>query len=277
MTDTTPATNALINADLLAAQHGGLLDRIRDFERREFADRVDSDEESAHLIDAIKELDKFGAEVEATRVGVKEPFASAAETVDAFFFGLHAPRKGATPGRLQKLRNSLASIVQNFLDRKEAARREELNQEAARQRKIEADRVAAAEAERTKQEAAEEANRPRAAANAGGRAAGQEAEASIAGARAFEAEQQAQAKPADIARVRTDGGALASPKVVWEFTVPDYEAVKGAQLWAYATPKQKEAMIRAFISNNAPEREPPGGWQPIPGVVMVPTRKLQVR
>lgn len=271
----------LINVDLLTARHDPLLTRLEAFEAKaENVPQIDTEDEVKPWLTELKNIDALGADIEATRVQVKGPFEAALETANAFFFGLHMPRKGGTPGRLQKARNKIRVRVEAYMARKEAEERQRREAEAARLRQ---EQAAAEQARRQAEEkrlAAEADERKRAAANAAAKEAQAAAAASVAGARAFEAEQQAAAPTAELSRTRSDEGALGTLKVEWTFTVADHSKVPGRDLWKYATPTQKDAMIRAYIRANAPSQIREGEeneWQPIVGVTMVPQRKLQVR
>lgn len=289
MTKTAPASdrtvligdNELISPHLLEISHAALEQRLSALERR--ADQVpeiDSDEDSGPWQETIADLDSLARDIEATRVQVKDPFERAVEIANGFFFAMHAPRKGQTPGRLQTARNKIVAEVQGYLQRKEARARAEREAEARRQREIAEDARRKEEAAAAARRKAEDEERSRAATNAAAREAAAGATAAAAEARQFEAEQQAQAKPADLARTRSDGGTLATLQVEWDFSITDLDQVKGAPLWQYVPRSGKEAAIRAYIRANAPRTIESGKeneWQPLVGVRMVCKRKLQVR
>lgn len=276
----TSGDNTLISPELLSISYAALEKRLAAFERK--ADQVQTiktDDESGPWQEVIAEMDALGHDIESARGIVKEPFETAVSIANGFFFGMHAPRKGQTLGRLQIARDKIGEEILGYLNRKEAAERARRIEAARVAREQEEAALLKAEEERRKQQAAEEASRPKAASNAGVRAAVAEADASAAASRAFEAEALAEAKPADLARTRSTGGVLASTKVEWSFKIDDIDAVKGAPLWKYVPRAGKEAAIRAYIKANAPATmaiDAPD-WQPLTGVTMIVKRGLQVR
>lgn len=274
-----PSDNTLIDADRLYIAHRPLELRLLDVERRaEQVPTINSDDESSPWQDLVADMDTLGSDIEGTRIEVKDPFERAVAAVNAVFFGWHAPRKGQTPGRLQLARAKVTGAIAEYMMRKETAARIAREAEARRQRDLEA---AARDAARKAEEArrkAEEEGRKKAASNQAAKEAEARAAASAAEARAFEAEQQAAAKPAELSRTRSGGGALASLKVAWDFKVDDYATLKGASLWQHVTPAAKDAAIRAYIKANAPEHlAEDQEWQPLAGVKMIRTRSFQQR
>lgn len=272
--------NELITTDRLEATHFPLQRKLAEFEAKieRLPKRIETDEQAAPIISLIGNARTLGEEIEATRAGVKKPFADAVETVDGFFFAMHAPRKGATPGRLQHAQRRAETLLGEHMQRKEAAEQARIarEREAAEQAAAEARRKAEREQERQRQAEAEE--RTRAAANAGQRQAAAEAEARIAEDRAFELAQQAAAGPREHTRTRADSGETANLEVEWTAEVPDISKLAGRELWPYVTDTAKKAALAAYVKRNAPKTIKAGEtWQPIAGAVMTARRKVQVR
>lgn len=272
--------NIVISSDRLREEHEELEQAVAEFEAQ--AERVPfpiKDERvQGEWQDAIAEMDKLGKRIESTREDVKSPFLTMCGIVDGLFKGWYEKSARGTPGRLNKARAKVAASTDDFMIRKERAERQRREEEAARARE---EQRKAEEAQRKAQEAArraEEEERSRAHANQTRKAQEAAAAASDAAARARELEQQAKAKPADLSRTRSDGGTLGTLKLTWEFSVPDMDAVKGAQLWAFVSHKAKEQAIGAYIRANAPEEIADGeDWQPIVGVTMIQKRSGQYR
>lgn len=280
-TDNIGTDTIFITADILAEENADILRRLEQFEARAAAlpDFVSKDDDANPRTDLLAEMKAFGLDVETARNKTQAPYETAVATARAWFFAIHAPRAGQTPGRLQQAMATVSGPLLAYLERKEKLLREARAAEAKRLYEEQQAAIAKQQAELAKQRAAEDAGRAKAAANAGARAAEAAAAASTAEAEAFEARQQSLSKPADLARTRSDSGALATPAVEWDFEIPDIEAVKGAKLWEHVTRAAKEAAIRKYISANAPKVQDPNGpeWQPLPGVRMICKRKLQVR
>lgn len=240
--------------------------------------RITDEKTQGSFQDLIKDLDKLGKELEAERKRVKQPYLTACGIVDSTFKSMYEESARGTPGRLNIARLKVSTATDDFMIRKEAAERKRLADEAAalreEQRKADETRRKAEEA----QHKAEEEGRTKTAANQERKADDAAADASMAGAHAFELEQQAKAKPAELARVRSDGGTLGTLKLSWDFRIDNLSAVKGAPLWAFVTAAAKEAAIRAYVKENGPEELPPGeDWQPLVGVTMVQKRTGQYR
>lgn len=271
--------NVFLTADILRDENGEIIAKLEDFEAKAAkVPEITNDEESAPWTDLIADMDEFGHKIEERRNFVKDPYDKAVAAANAFFFGLHMPRKGGTPGRLQQARHAVSSAVLAYVSAKEKRARDAAAAEARRLQEQQRLALIKEQEERAKQLAAEEAGRAKAAANAGMRASNAAAAAATAEAEAFEARQQSLSKPADLARTRGDSS-LASPAVEWDFEIADIEAVKGAKLWALITRTAKEAAIRKFIANHAPKVQDQDGpeWQPLDGVRIFCRRKLQVR
>jgi hypothetical protein len=287
MTDTIPAANrivtrddnALIDIDRLRLRTDPLEARLADFEKLAGTiTPIKNTAECAVWQDILAEMDVFGGTVEESREETKTPFETALKLTNNHYFALHAPRKGQEPGRLQVARGKIATELLTFLEAEEARQRAAAAAEQARLDKEAADARQREQDELDKAQAAADAGRQRAATNAETRAVDAGARASVLEGDAYLAGQQAQAKPRELATVRSDSGTKAAPAVEWSFTIPDLDKVKGQKLWAYVTRAAKEAAIRAYIKDHAPKVLAPGDdWQPIDGVTMNCGRKLALR
>lgn len=272
--------NIVISSEALREEHNELEQAVAKFEKQ--AERVPAriaDEKiQGEWQDCIKEIDDLGKRIESERERVKSPFLTMCGVVDGVFKSLYEKSTRGTPGRLNKARTKIAASTDDFLARKEREERMRREEEAARARE---EQCKAEEVQRKAQEAArkaEDEERTRAAANQQRKADDAAADASVASARAYELEQQAKAKPADLSRTRSEGGTLGTLKLSWDFECLDIEAVRGAQLWAFVSHDAKKKAIAAYIRANAPSEIADGDdWQPIVGVRMIQKRSGQYR
>lgn len=274
----TDNLRALVSPESLPLEYSDTVAKVEALERKaETIPVINTEAECGTWTDFIADIDELGREIEPIREEAKAPYETAVKTTNGFFFGLHAPRKGMEPGRLQIARQKAGAAVTDFLNRLEAQRRAKAKADFE---KAEIGRLAALkrqQMEEDKARAAEEAARPRAASNAAQRATDAEARADVAEMRGIEAQAIATALPGDLTRVTSDGGTKAKTEVEWTFKVDAIRTVKGGKLWAYVAPKAIEAAIAAYIKENAPKMITEGEeWQPIEGVKMIASRKLKV-
>lgn len=233
----------------------------------ELPEVISDDETVGRWQDVYKEIDGEGKKVEALRVEMKEPFLGAGRRVDG-------KAKGLTD-RITALKFKIGGRIKKYLDEKAAAARREAEERARRLREEEQRQRDIAEKARF---AAEEATRKDRAEKHTTKAEIAEDAANLAGQEAFEVEANAQAKPADFARTRSAAGTLGTLAQSWDFRIDDIGAVKGGKLWPLIARVEKERAIRQFIRQNAPAQLKEGeDWQPLDGVTLFRTSKLQVR
>jgi len=173
----------------------------------------------------------------------------------------------ATKRRQSEENRAKAQAESERLQREADELRRKADQEAAaRERQRIADEQAA-EARRT-EDARQQAERDAEAA-ASAKAA-EEAEA-----KRLLAEKEALAKPAELARTRSDLGSMATLRTKWTFKVEDREAVDYNQLRAYFSAEAFEKAVNAAIRNGIrPDAE---GNQPLKGIRIFQTNEAAVR
>ena len=262
---------ALVTPAELAIDHNDLEITLDHLERQARAqpDAIADDTAQGELQDVVKQLDDFSKHVEATREGVKAPYLAATRTIDGFF-------KQHLSSRIISARDRLARIGGDYLRRKEAAERSRREAEARRLRDEELKRRAEAEAAERKAQA--QRDRGRSSTDAEITANTADNIANAIGSAAWQAEQLAKARPAELARTRSGAGSLGTLQSFWDFDIVDLDAVDKATLWPYIARAEKEKAIRAFIRSNAPETSVPDDWQPLaPAIRMVRNTKPQFR
>lgn len=233
----------------------------------ELPEFISDDDTVGRWQDIYKEIDGEGKKIESLRVEMKEPFLQGGRKVDG-------KAKNLTD-RVTALKFKVGGVIKRYLDEKAATARREAEERARRLREEEDRKRREAEDARRK---AEEATRKATIAKHEAAAAVAEDAADLAGAEAFEGEANAAAKPADFARTRSDTGTLGTLAQAWGFRIDNIEDVKGAKLWHLVSRAEKERVIRQWIKQNAPSQLREGeDWQPLPGVTVFPTTKLQVR
>lgn len=226
-------------------------------EARELPKTIDDDEGLGKTADVIKKLRDLSRRMDTTREGAKAPYRAGAAAIDGFFF----PLIEKCQRRDKKQKPGAADVLQSRADdyqaRKLAAEQERRRQEAeaaakaAREAtaKAEAERQAAIEAER----AAARARKPETAAakeaeaaQADHAAAAAEAEARLAAQKAEAARVDTLAKPADMVRTRSDGGAVATMGTEPYALVEDFDALDKAALWPFIKRDAIEAALRSW-------------------------------
>lgn len=155
----------------------------------------------------------------------KEPFLSAGRDVDAFF--------AAVTERMERVQAALEQRATEWQRRKAEEARREREAEAARLREEEERkrRVAAAEEERNRQKAA----------------ARKTAEADAIADRAAEVQASAAAPAAELTRVRTESGVVATTTTRFAAEITDYEALDLNQLRHHFARADVEKALRAFV------------------------------
>lgn len=191
---------------------------------------VGNDETAGKVADFIKQLTACTKAAETARVGAKEPHLEASRAVDGFFKRVTEPLTAAKATIQQRL--------DFYLREKAAVEQRRRADEAA-----EMEKLAKAAADRVQTDA--------------------QMNAAIAvEERAAEARQEAQAKPADMARTRGDFGAVATLRSVWTFKITELAEVPRAYLMV------NEAAIKAAVK---------AGARDIPGVSIYQEQSAMVR
>lgn len=170
---------------------------------------VRNDEQCWRINDVIKKLAGALKSIEAKRVGAKEPHLQAGRTIDGFFHNLSAA--------LVKQRKRLADSVEAYLRAKEDRERK-----AAERLRV----VAQREADR--------ANDPER----------RHALTKVAD----DAAARAEAKPAELTRVRGEFGSLASLRRDWDFEITDRAAIDLAALRPYLPGDAIERAVAAAVA-----------------------------
>lgn len=219
----------------------------------EITTKVDHDA-AADLLTRIRERERA---VESVRVQEKEPYLHSERAVDGFF----QPIRAALAKQLTDLNRRITA----HLSREAAKERERLRAEEDRKRReAEAFQQQAQEAARKAQEARRADHRAAHAERAGSAQA-----ASLAAQEtASVAAQAANAKPADLARTRTDIGTLSTLKSEWTFEIEDWEAIRIESLRPYIDRATIEKAIRTAVKV---------GIRDLPGVRIFQTEKAMVR
>ena len=271
----------LICLDQLFLDHASAVERVGELETKAAAQpgfvELGDDQTQGALQDVIKEIDKETKILESRREATKVPFLEAGRIIDGFFKSLTDP-KGKRQGRLDKARDVLARVATDYLRRKDAAERAKREAEARRLRQIEEDQRA------EQRRCEEEAERLRAK-HRPGAAVEKETLADVAGhqaeatnAAAIEAEQAANAKPADLARTRSDdGGSLGTLIESWDMNITAFDDLEPERLWPYIGRAEKEKAIRSYMRANAPKEKTTEPWQPLRGVNFFRTTKGNYR
>ena len=190
--------------------------------------KIETDTAFGKIGDIVKEARKLTKRLDDARDTEQRPHLEAKRTIDGFFKG-HMER-------LSRIADVLQERADAYTQAKAAAARREREAEARRQ---------AEEAERQRQIAARqaEANRPTAAAK--------HAElAERADDRAAEATAAAHASNADLTRVRSSGGTVASGRTEWDFEIIDYAAVSLETLRPYIARAEVEKALRSYVRVN---------------------------
>ena len=194
---------------------------------------VESKEDHDACVDFVTKVRATFKGTEAERVAAKDPYLKAERAIDGFF----EPIKSG----LSQLMTSVSARVQDYLTRK-AAEERRAREEAAK-----------ADAEATAARAAAET------------ASAEAREAEIA---ADDKDQLAQARPADLARTRSDRGTLSTLKSVWVAKIEDADLIPLETLRPYISADTIRKAVDAYVKM--------GGRQ-LPGVEIYQTEKVVVR
>lgn len=163
--------------------------------------------------------------IEAQRVAEKAPYLRAEREIDGFFKQFS--------DRLSRIATAMNKRVEDYLNAKADAERRAREEEA---------RIAREAQEKAFREAqeAEAANKPQIANAALDQAAKLDQ-------RATEAITEAQAKPADLARTRTDTGVLSTLRTDWVHEITDYDVIPLDKLRPYFKRDEVDKAIRGFV------------------------------
>lgn len=240
--DVTPVDNRppLITTEELLVDHSAYVQKAAEFKAMLDGLPANIDEATyGPWLDVVGDIDRELKSVERTRVDVKAPFLRGERTVDGCF--------NIIATSLTDTRSPIAAALKAHLQRKAAAER-------ARQEEIA--RKAREEEDAKRAEAAEAARRAQALENQRRSAAASEkrVEASIAtqdainaNVAAAAASKAASAKPADLARTRSETGSLGTLAEHWVFGITDPMALPAADLWPYISADAKEKAVRAYV------------------------------
>jgi hypothetical protein len=216
--------------DILAENHAGLIAEIDPLAERANAAPKDiaGDSDITAIGDIVVDARKLSRRLDQAREAEKRPHLEAGREIDGYF--------KAMVERVDRI----AAVLQKRADDYQRARAEE----ARRAREAEARRIREEE-ERQRRIAEEEAarNRPVAAEK-------HQAKAEQAADRAAEVEASAQASAADLTRVRSETGTVASARTSWNFEITDYSAVPLEKLRPYLARADVEKAIRSFVRVN---------------------------
>lgn len=214
---------------------------------------VNDDETMGQVADVARRLRDLTQRIDGIRKVEKEPHLRAEQAVDGFFFGLFSRvmRRNNTDnmGAFDRLQKVVDDYNQRKLaeERRRRAEAERLASEARQKavraaqeaRRLQAESEAAAARSRKPENV--EAHMEQAAGHAS-TAALATAQAQVARDRHVDAREESQAKPADMVRQRTEGGAMVTAARVPYIEITDPAALDAKALWPYI---KHDEMLRA--------------------------------
>lgn len=264
---------------LLVRLEGEYKFRVQNVERlliqaRALPQRIDDDDQLGITSKIVKDIRDEVKALESARQAEKLPHMNAERATDGWFFPLI--EKLARRAKLGKAGavDILQARMDDYNERKVAAERERREQEHRERERIA--REAREKAEREQREAeearraAERARKPETveaksvmAGAAADLAAMARAEADLATHREHEARISTFAKPADMARVRTEEGPLVTATPIGYADVLDFDELNnnphiGVKLWPFVSQSAKEAAVRAFAKATDYNEQIPG-------------------
>ncbi|MBB4017341.1 flagellar biosynthesis GTPase FlhF [Chelatococcus caeni] len=186
---------------------------------------VKSDDDLVAVGEIIKDARELTKRVDRARVAEKEPFLQGGRDVDAFF---------------KVFIERLDNIAKKLGDRATVYQREKAAE--ARRKAEEEARKLAEEAERQRQIAEREAERNRPTASAK-----HEDKAEDLAERAAQAEAAAAAKAADLTRVRSDTGTVASARAEWKGEIVSMDAIDLNALRPYLKRDHVQMALNTFV------------------------------
>jgi len=190
----------------------------------------EDEEDVAALAAIVKTCRASERRAEELRKATKEPYHQAGKVVDGFFNKL--------TGRVTTLKTSLETRINSYQRKKADAERKA--REAEAQRLAEEAAKKQAEALAAAQSAPAGQNTPH--------VANKMYEASEASRAAEQATVAAAAKPADLARSKTDG-ATATLVEEWTFSIENFAQIDLEKLRTYFGPADIEKAVRSFVRN----------------------------
>jgi len=222
-----PPTDPVIMAEVFSEKYQEILARAE--ELIEASTRIPTeflDEETAvKAISFIPQITEAKKKLESVRVSEKEPYLNLGRIVDGFF--------KVRQDRLDAAKSKAQRPLDDFMKKKEAERR---RQEMAEQQ--ERARIASEQAEHAR--LLEAQNKPAEAAAVLDAAIASEAQAQ-------RHEDMAQAKPAELARTRSDTGALATLRTSWVGEITDREALDLESLRQHIPADALQKALNSFI------------------------------
>lgn len=173
--------------------------------------KVGDDIVLGRLGDVVRDASKLSKKIEAKRVEVTEPHLTAQREIKGFFDTFKT--------RLEAVAKTLTDLATEYQNAKAAEARRILAEEARKARE---------EADRQRQIAEDAAAKNRA-----GAAQKHDDRAEEADGRAARLETAARASAADLTRVRTESGTVATSRGSWKFEIEDYTAIPLETLQPY--------------------------------------------
>jgi hypothetical protein len=232
--------NAPPLAERLKDDHAPLVDEVEGLAivANALPKAIETDEDLSKLGKVVISARATAAKLESARKAEKEPFLVAGRAVDGFF------------GDMCERVNRIAKALQSRADAYQAEKAAKARAEADRLRRIaeEEARVARAEAERQRRiaEEAEAKNRATMAAKHEEKSQIADLKATVAETAALAAAATADAKAADLTRVRSEG-VLVSSKAPWTFQIEKLGEIDLEVLRPYFAVGDIEKAIRGAI------------------------------
>lgn len=183
---------------------------------------IKNDADLEKVADLVKATTQLNRRVDDARKTEKQPYLDAGRDVDAFF--------KSWADRLDRIKASFERIATDY-QREKAARERREREEAAARIRAEEERKRK-EADKAKRE--ETANR-------------KIDEADALAAKAAEVEASAEAAAADLVRMRTDSGTLATVRATMNFEITNWNDVDLAALRPYLKREDVEKAIRTAV------------------------------
>lgn len=259
----------------LQIEHSNLaatIDEIQD-EARALPDVVEDEDNLSVFAASIKRHKDSAANIEALRVGIKERFLRACNSVDAYFFGLSdrlirptgSRGRSARPGSADVLQTRVDTYMQEKLRREQEERR---RREAEERRRAEEARRREEDARRAQQQADARAARARTEETRRARQAEADAAAAAAASAAAAAETavdtardarvDALARPADMVRTRTDRGATVTMGREPFARIEDRNLLDKEKLWPFINEAALLVALRSWAKTTGHSQQMPG-------------------
>jgi hypothetical protein len=192
---------------------------------------IDDADTAGRAGDFIKQLTGHAKKLDTARISSKEGFLEGGRSVDGWFKNLSQP--------LLETKKEVENRLNVHLRAVAAAEKERRLQEERLAREAEA------EARRVAEEAAERITTEEDMVTA--IAAADEAQTAVSDALA--AQQEANAKAADMSRVTGEYGSVASLRTTWEFEVTDFDTLDLETLRPFLHPTDVEKAVRGYVKS----------------------------